>query len=124
MKKILILFISVLFLIGLCGCTSVEDYKEIMKNSGYEIIELDEEALKEISSECINAYDCQKGVKSGFYAVAENGTSVSFMEFYNSEDLDKMYKQIKSSLNSGEKIDLDGNIVIYGNKAGVDIALD
>ena len=126
MKKIL--SILIIFVIGftLCSCTySADKVKSNLKKAGYDIVEFEDEQKKEMNNELKYSYKGSGSIINGFYGVNnDDATSVTVLEFQNKSDLTLMYKMAKASLEKGEKVDLSGNILVFGNEKGVKAALN
>lgn len=125
MKKTVCLLIILILAITMCSCAySVDFIKSNLKNSGYEIIDLQEQQIIEMNNELKYSYSGNGSIMSGFYAVNnKDSSSITVLEFQNKSDLTIMYKMIKESLEQGESVDLSGNILIYGNENGVKASL-
>ena len=126
MKKLLSILIIFVLSLNMCSCAySADGIKSNLKDAGYDIIEFDEERKTEMNNELKYSYRGSGSIINGFYGVSSaDSTSVTVLEFEDKSDLTIMYKMVKESLKKGECVDLSGYILIFGDKNGVNVALN
>ena len=126
MKKLVaISFIAVLCCL-LCSCSvSYSTIQSNLRAADYTVIEMDEEKLNELNTELTYSYGGSGSIIKGFYGVNnQTNVGVTVLEFNNKADLTLMYKMAESSINEEiEAVDLSGHILVFGEKAGVKVAL-
>ena len=126
MKKVLSVFIVFVLCFTLCSCAySADGIKSNLEKNGYVIENFTEEQLTERNNELKYVFGGSGSITVAFYGVNEKEkTSVTVLEFLDKGDLTIMYKQVKSSLEKGEKVDLSGYILVFGDEKAVDAALN
>ena len=126
MKRLLVFVLMVVVCANFCGCAlSTSRIQSNLSDTGYSIIEMDEERLNELNTELKYSYQGSGSIIKGFYAVNnDTNGSVTVLEFQNKDDLTLMYKMAKDSINDGESVDLSGYVLVFGDKDGVKAALN
>jgi hypothetical protein len=118
----------------LCSCAlAPSKIKENLKESGYTIKEFSAEEIASLNNDLQYKFGGNGSIVSAFYGVNENADdpqedSVTVLEFSDKDDLTIMYKQIRLMFQEENKqnykLDLSGNVLVYGFEKGVDAALD
>lgn len=141
MKKLSVMLLSVLLVFVLCSCgMSTSKIQSNLEKAGYEIKIATESEIATMNNDLKYSYGGKGTIVSvmyGFKEVIEEtkneetgevftekiNVSVQVVEFQDKDDLTTMYKEIRKQLDDNSKIDLSGNILVYGYESGVNAAL-
>ena len=124
MKKRIFCLISLMLCIFLlCGCgVNTDSSAKALEKKGYTVNIYDAELIEDMKNNMVYGYGGDGKILSAFSAV--NGDeNVVVIEFQLKSDLEIMYRELSGGLSKPEKIDFNGNILAYGTKKAVKIAL-
>ena len=112
-------------MLTVCSCgNSLDSIKNNLIKKDYTVTEIKSEQIDSLNEDMYIGYNAKGKIISGFRAKKEStGEYLQILVFENKSELELMYKNLRSSLSADESIDFSGNILLYGSKNALKIAL-